>query len=95
MLHIYSLIYSTEQPDHPGAWKRGEERQPPGTSGHNGGLAALQASALVPGSHQPHLGNQGGHWMRPEDGRVLDLLSCWEAKRGLEICPVCLKGTLF
>lgn len=72
-----------------------KERQPPGTSGHNGGLAALQASALVAGSRQHHLGNQGGHWMRPEDGRGLDLLSCWEAKRGLEICPVCLKGTLF
>lgn len=46
-----------------------KERQPPGTSGHNGGLAALQASALVPGSHQHHLGNQGRHWMRPEDRR--------------------------
>lgn len=27
-------------------------------------------------------------------GQGLDLLSCWEAKCGLEVCPVCLKGTL-
>ena len=29
MLHTYSLIYSPEPPDHPGAWKSGAEREGP------------------------------------------------------------------
>ena len=56
MLHTYSLIYSTEQPDHPGAWKREGDT---GTSGHNSSLASLQASALVPGSTNLTWGTKG------------------------------------
>lgn len=71
------------------------ERDPLGTSAHHSRLATpglCSCTRFPPTSPGEPRGTLDEAWGA---GWVLDLLSCWEAKCGLKVCPVCLKGTLF